>query len=491
MNAIIFCAGVGKRFQPISFTCPKPLVPLNGVPIVEQTIRMLRASGRVDRITLVLGYKAEKFDYLKEKYGVETVFNPVYAERNTHSSLQRVTDRLDGSLLIDGDVTFLKDVLDRVQPGKSQFVVQPTVHGLEWEVFCDDAGRIVRVEKWQPSGYSMCGLSYWEGETARMLAAELDNSDPDDYWEESVLRILARTPIYATRIDEPFLQETDCIKDAMDYKLITHEEIAELSSPGFKPIRLKGLTNSTWQIRDHEGVMRCLRIPGHGTDAYIVREEEEAVVGLLQHLGITPETHFYPGGLKTSRFLDRHRVALPRDLEPRFFARLAEVLHKLHTIKHGPDSPLPPMLITEQILKFEKLLGRTAPAEQREWILARAAAFDAEPQVLCHRDLALENVLVSGDHGADMHIIDFEYAGFAHPIWEFASFILEAGMDETQGIQFAEACGITSPSEKRRLWEMSILVDYVWGMWGHVQGYFDYAEIKLKRMARKLKEILA
>ncbi len=272
MNAVLFCAGLGKRFRPITYTRPKSLVPYNGTPIVEQTVRMLRGSG-IERITLIVGYMAEAFSYLQDKYSVEFLYNPLYAERNTHSSLLLAVDRLDGSLLIDGDVVFIKNVLDRVDPTKSQFVCQPTAHGLEWQVFPDETGRITHVQKWTPDGHSMCGLAYWQGEGARMLAEELPNCAPDDYWEEAVLKILPRTPVYANCIEEPFLQETDQITDALHYGLITHEEIAHLSSVDFTPVRLKGLTNSTWQIRDHEKRMRCLRIPGHGTEAFIDREQ--------------------------------------------------------------------------------------------------------------------------------------------------------------------------------------------------------------------------
>ncbi len=489
VNAIIFAAGCGKRFQPISHTCPKPLTPINGTPIVEQTLKMLRASN-IGRISIIVGYMAEKFEYLKDKYNVELIFNPRFAERNTHSSLLLATDRLDGSLLIDGDVVFSKNVLHRVDISKSQFVVQPTQYGLEWEVFTDGVNRITEVKKWTPTGYSMCGLAYWQGESARMLAAELENCDADDYWEEAVLRILPHTPVYATRIDEPFLQETDTIKDALDCRLISHEEVARLSSVDFTPVKLKGLTNSTWQIRDHTGVMRCLRIPGHGTDAFIDRGQEPQIIELIKDLGVTPETHFFPGGLKTTRFLPNHRDAVAGDLEPRFFASLSAALHKLNSIPHGPDSPLAPLFITDQILKFEKLSGKGLTGPEREWIMRRAAAFDAEPQVLCHRDLALENILVSGDHGADLHVIDFEYAGFAHPIWETASFILESGMSFEAREQFAEARGVTSAEDKQRLWEMEILVDYVWGMWGYERGYIDYSDNKFKRMGLKLREAL-
>ena len=148
------------------------------------------------------------------------------------------------------------------------------------------------------------------------------------------------------------------------------------------------------------------------------------------------------------------------------------------------------MFIGEQIDRFEKLTGKTATPTQRDWLLEKAAEYDAEPQVLCHRDLALENILVSGDHGKDLLLIDFEYAGFAHPIWEIASFILESGMDPEAREQFATACGITEEREKTRLWEMESLVDYIWGLWGFERGYLEYSEIKLNRMLGRLETIL-
>ncbi len=236
--------------------------------------------------------------------------------------------------------------------------------------------------------------------------------------------------------------------------------------------------------------MRCLRIPGHGTDAFIDREQEPVIYNLIRHLGITPETAFFPGGLKMTRFMADHRVAVSEDLEPRFFRSLARTLAKLNSIPHTAESPLPPMLIRDQILKFESLTGESAPPAQRAWLLERADVFDGEPQVLCHRDLALENILVSGDHGRDLLIIDFEYAGFAHPLWETASFILEAGMDATAREQFVNSRGITDVGEGSRLWEMESLVDYVWGLWGLERGYIDYSNIKLKRMLRRLQAII-
>ena len=489
VNAILLCAGTGNRFQPASFSCPKPLTPINGVPIVERTLQLLRAGG-VDRITMVVGYRAEDFAYLREKYGVEQVLNPDYAGRNNYASLLLVADRLDGSLIIDGDVFFLRDVLPHVKTDRSQFVVQPTLHGLEWEVFADKAGKITDVKKWTSTGYSMAGLSYWTGEAAGMLARELCNCRPDDYWEDAVLRLIPGTPIYATYEKEPYLQEMDTIMDAVHYQLLSHEEVAHLCSIDYQPVRMKSLTNSTWLVRNHEGQKCCLRIPGRGTEKYIQRDIEPQVIDLIKDLHVTPEARFYPGGLKATPYMHAHRIANAEDFGPPFFGALAEKLRRMHTIRHDDASPLQPMYITDQILKFEKIFDGLAPRkvepQQRHWIMEKARAFDNEPQVLCHRDLAPENILVKDHLGTDLLLIDFEYAGFTNPLWEIASFILESDMNEKSRLEFAAAYGITSTEELTRLLEMEILVDYVWGMWGFISHYLDYSENKFKRLLRKL-----
>ena len=487
MNAILLCAGRGVRFQPISFICPKSLVRVNNIPIVEQTLQLLRRNN-VQRITIVTGYMTEKFDYLAEKYGVELVYNPQYETTNNNTSLSCVKDRLDGSLIIDGDLVFLSDFFPHVQPEKSCFVSQRTTHGLEWEFMLDAADRVLSVDKWSPKGYAMVGVSYWQGEAARLLAAELSSCAPDEYWEDAAVRVLAQTPVYVVRMEEPFLREIDSAKDALDFHLLTHEQIAEQSSVGFKPVKLKGLTNNTWLIRNHENTLKTLRIPGTGTERYIHREHEPVVVELIRHMGLTPLTDFYHGGLKTTDFLDTHRISSFHDMEEDFFAQLANALEKLHSLSYTQAARLSPLYIAEQMAVYEKQSGMVATEEQRAWLLKKATAFDAQPQVLSHRDLLLENILVSGNGGQGLQLIDFEYAGFAHPLWDAASFILEAGIAGETRAAFINACKITEVEE---LAHMEILVDYIWGLWGMTNGYVDYGQNRLARFSARFDAIKA
>ena len=38
-RSIIMAAGLGKRMQPVTLTTPKPLVPVNGVRMIDTVIR--------------------------------------------------------------------------------------------------------------------------------------------------------------------------------------------------------------------------------------------------------------------------------------------------------------------------------------------------------------------------------------------------------------------------------------------------------------------
>ena len=501
MNAVILCAGKGERFQPLSLVRPKPLTPVNNISLLEQSVALLRRHG-VQRIVVITGYMAEAFAEPARRLGLELRYNARYADTNNSTSLALAHDLLALSvpadrnndnaacLVLDGDLFFCNNFFPLLRSGVSQFVSQRTVRGLEWEMRLDDVGRVLSVDKWSPQGWGMVGVSCWSGEGARQLAQELTRCAPDEYWEDAALRVLTRTPVYAVCAEQNFVLEVDTVRDALDTGLLTHEEIARLTSVDFVPEKLKGLTNNTWLVRDAQGCLRTLRVPGKGTDRYLRREHEPLVLEHILHLDITPATTFYPGGFKTTFFLEQHRISTRRDATPAYFRRLASLLQMLHSLPHRQDSPLQPLYIAADMQLYEGQCGRRASEPQRRWLLERARAFDAEPQVLCHRDLLLENILVSGPDGQGMQLIDFEYAGFTHPLWDTASFILEAGIEGETRQAFVHACGLAQEEQGVALWHMEIVVDYVWGLWGLVNNYEEYGENRLHRADLRLRELL-
>ena len=58
VTAVILCGGKGERLRPITENIPKPLVTLNGKPILAHLLRYLKGF-QVTRFVLCTGYKAE------------------------------------------------------------------------------------------------------------------------------------------------------------------------------------------------------------------------------------------------------------------------------------------------------------------------------------------------------------------------------------------------------------------------------------------------
>ena len=65
MKVVIMAGGKGTRIQSIASDIPKPMIPINGVPVLEREIISLRDQGFKD-IILTIGYMADK---IKEYFG--------------------------------------------------------------------------------------------------------------------------------------------------------------------------------------------------------------------------------------------------------------------------------------------------------------------------------------------------------------------------------------------------------------------------------------
>ena len=89
-------AGTSSRFAPLSYERPKGLITVKGDVLIERQIRQLKESG-INDITVVTGYKANEFQYLKGKYGVQLVNNPYYNTRNNNASIKVVENILSNT----------------------------------------------------------------------------------------------------------------------------------------------------------------------------------------------------------------------------------------------------------------------------------------------------------------------------------------------------------------------------------------------------------
>jgi len=85
MRAVILAGGKGVRLRPLTYTIPKPLLPVGERPILEEIVERLKASGFLD-LVIAVGYRAElietyfrdgaqlgvRIDYVRESHALGT-----------------------------------------------------------------------------------------------------------------------------------------------------------------------------------------------------------------------------------------------------------------------------------------------------------------------------------------------------------------------------------------------------------------------------------
>ena len=57
MKAIILAAGIGSRLGDITKTIPKPMIKIDGKPILEHNIKMCKNAGIVDILLISIIYQ--------------------------------------------------------------------------------------------------------------------------------------------------------------------------------------------------------------------------------------------------------------------------------------------------------------------------------------------------------------------------------------------------------------------------------------------------
>ncbi|MCP4600528.1 MAG: aminotransferase class I/II-fold pyridoxal phosphate-dependent enzyme [Proteobacteria bacterium] len=117
-KAIILVAGIGKRLRPFTDRLPKCLAPVNGVPILINTLRQLNSAG-IKEVVIVVGHYKEKIrERVKDSFGgmqVTYVESEVYDKTNNVYSLWLAREHMTQDvLLLEGDVFFDKQLIDRM-----------------------------------------------------------------------------------------------------------------------------------------------------------------------------------------------------------------------------------------------------------------------------------------------------------------------------------------------------------------------------------------
>ena len=113
MDAVLLAAGLGTRLRPHTLTTPKPLLLVQGRPILDWTLGALPAS--VDRVVVVVHFLAEQVEaYLRSQTRFkEWVIVPQGTPQGTGDALRKCHKeiRSERFLVINGDDLFgAKDI---------------------------------------------------------------------------------------------------------------------------------------------------------------------------------------------------------------------------------------------------------------------------------------------------------------------------------------------------------------------------------------------
>lgn len=191
-KAVIMAAGFGSRMMPATADRPKPLVTVNGVRILDTLLDAIVAVGIYD-ITIVRGYKKEKFDEIVDKYPfIKFIDNDRYDKENNISSAILALNEIDDCYLCEADLYITNpDIITKYQY-TSNILGSYSLETDDWSFQQDKDGHIINYQKGNTYCWNYYGISYWTKQDSAQLRkdwSELYETNKDVFWEEVPLII--------------------------------------------------------------------------------------------------------------------------------------------------------------------------------------------------------------------------------------------------------------------------------------------------------------
>jgi choline kinase len=227
-TAIILAAGNGSRMKDVSGNLPKPLVPVNGRPLLEHIILASQFAG-IERFVIVLGYGSEAIEqWLGVRHfpgaHVELVRNTDYGKANGISALKArdlvgerflllmadhlFDDQIASDLLelpVDGDATVL--AVDRKL--NSLFDIDDATKVATNGIYITDIGKQLSRYDAVDTGMFLCSRSLFS-------ALELSVVDGDCSLSDGMRILAANRKLLAFDVGEALWQDVDT-PEALEY----------------------------------------------------------------------------------------------------------------------------------------------------------------------------------------------------------------------------------------------------------------------------------
>lgn len=162
MEAVIMAAGLGTRLRPHTLKTPKPLLPIQGRPILDWTLGAMPRE--IGRVVVVVNYLAEQIEqYLRDQRHFTDWATVLQAEpRGTGDAFRSCRDKLysDRVLVLNGDDLFGADDLSRLVQHPAGLLVREVENARQFGIaFRKADGTLEKlIEKPDIDGHAMANI---------------------------------------------------------------------------------------------------------------------------------------------------------------------------------------------------------------------------------------------------------------------------------------------------------------------------------------------
>jgi len=214
---------------------------------------------------------------------------------------------------------------------------------------------------------------------------------------------------------------------------------------GREPISVErisgGLSNRNFAFRT-EGHAYFARICQERRSLGIDRRNEVVCHQAASAQGLAPEVVHHEEGLLVTRYIEGRTLG-PADVRnPAIMAKLAALLchlHKAWGVLMGEVLYFCPFQTVRTYAETARRLGAILPSDIGSLLEdARELAGQIAPfrPVLCHNDLMPGNLI---DDGSRLWLVDWEYGGAGHPLFDLANSSANAGFSDEEDRALIEA----------------------------------------------------
>lgn len=222
-TALLMAAGMGTRIRPLSENIPKPLIQVNGIPMIESLLNAITKAG-ITEIIISVGYKKEEYLYLQEKYsGITFVENKEYTKKNTISSFYAAKDMLKNKncLVCESDLYIANSSIFTNMLDKSRYYLKYTKpQNYEWgfEIDNNKVKKVVRPKSDVYLNHHMYGLAYWLKNDMNTLINAVEKAyllpgHEQKAYDEIGNDIFSEIDMGLIEVKNGDLYEIDCIED--------------------------------------------------------------------------------------------------------------------------------------------------------------------------------------------------------------------------------------------------------------------------------------